>query len=306
MKNKILYSLVAIFILIILVNKNYYESPKPKINKEVDLQQNKKIFNSKPIKVQDSINEMPELYDNSKSAISIYSQLVNLAETDDVNAATRLVSINSICRTASLGIEAVNDIILGIGSALLDDQTGRIFFNQSLLFSTITINTIDDIYNEMANSIDFCKNFKGEEYDRIFKYLLIAAYQGSNDAKITLWQMEHPLYMQQRVDYLLDNGRLEYLKFHKDELLWRETRNRFLYEAAQSGDSRAWVLLGDALSSNSQMPPNLNEAYKYYYAASLKYDFLFIDEKLELLEKYIHEKDIAQLKNLGMALYENN
>lgn len=253
-----------------------------------------------------SVFKQPELYNNTIPAVKIHDELVRLAIQKDPNASMKLVSINSICKIAALGEDVINDVITGIGSVLLNDKSGRYFFNQSLMFTNADIKSIDDIYDMYTDNTEYCTDFESDTYDQLFKYLKIGALHGNNNARISLWQMDDPVYFKHKANYYKNKNNLEYLKFYEKEYQWKETRKEYLYAAAHSGDSRAWVLLGDALSSYENIPPNLEEAYKYYYAASKIYDLPFIFDRLELLEQYIDVDDIDTLKESGQTLFDNH
>jgi hypothetical protein len=246
------------------------------------------------------------LYNKSKKAETIHSELQELFYRGDYHAAQQLVKNNTICSIASLGEDMINEIITGIGTEILKDESGRLFFNQSLIFIDSNIKTIDDIYDSFSRNLDYCEGFVKDDYSLVFRYLMLGARNGDTNSMLALWGMEDPIYINQKLQYNINKNKLEYLKLFDEEQKWNDMKTSFLYRAADLGDARSWVLLGDALSSKSILPPNLNEAYKYYYAASLHYDFLFIDDKLSTLEKFISLKDVERLKDAGKKMYENN
>jgi len=234
------------------------------------------------------------LYDDSLIAQDIYSELVKLAEAGDGRAAQRVVSVDTRCSMARLPEVHLDSMLDEIGQVLISSDDGRVFFNQSLLFVGANLTTYDELASYVQSSEVFCDDFDGIiNKGNWFHYLKLAADFGLNDARIALWGMGTPSYSKAIGNNSRNPADLEYLRLVEEENLWKETKLRYLYEAAGTGDSRAFVLLGDILSSSNWTNPDLVKAYTYYYMADAYYDYPFIPNRLTSLENEMLENEIT-------------
>ena len=277
--------------------------PNPILNKAVE---HETIIAKNLKKTSPSLTQKPYLYDNSRKAKDISVELVELAENNDADAAYRLVELGSICSLVN-SVTSQNDIdemLISIGDAMIKDKSGRLYFNQLLTFPGIPTDSYDVFSDAILDGMNYCQGFELDQYAQIFHFLKLAAKNGNNKAKVYLWKMNTPEYMIAKSKNVYDPNNLDYLSFAQENKSWQETRINYLYEAANAGEEIAWVLLGDLLSSDELVLPNLYEAYKYYFAAYAHYKFPFLIEKLNILENYLTAKEIEKGKIKGRHLYE--
>ena len=253
-----------------------------------------------------SLLQKPYLYDNSRKAKDISQELIFLAENNDGDAAYKLVELASICGLANAATSQsdIDGMLISIGDAMLKDKSGRLYFNQQLTFPGVPTDSFDIFSDAILDGMDYCQDYELDEYAQIFYFLNIAAKNGQNKAKVFLWKMNIPEYMEAKAKNFHDPSNLDYLGFAQENKVWQETRINYLYEAANAGEEIAWVLLGDLLSSDELVLPNLYEAYKYYFAAYSYYEFPFLIEKLNTLENYLTKNEIKMGKVDGSHLFD--
>jgi hypothetical protein len=252
-----------------------------------------------------SLQQKPYLYDNSKKAKDISQELVEQAENNDGDAAYRLVELGSICGlvNSTTSPSDIDGMLISIGDAMLKDKSGRLYFNQQLTFPGIPTASFDIFSDAILDGINYCQGYELDQYAQVFHFLKIAAKNGKNKAKVYLWNMDIPEYMIAKAKNFQDSTNLDYLSFSQENKIWKETRINYLYEAANAGEEMAWVLLGDLLSSDELVLPNLYESYKYYFAAYSHYKFPFLFQKLSTLEKHLTKNEIKTGKINGSNLF---
>ena len=231
--------------------------------------------------------------------------MIELAENNDADAAYKLVELASICGLVNsvASKSEIDGMLISIGDAMLKDKSGRIYFNQQLTFPGIPVDSFDVFSDVILDGMDYCQGYELDQYAQIFHFLKIATKNGKNKAKVFLWKMSIPEYMVAKAKNFHDPSDLSYLSFFQENKIWQETRINYLYEAAIAGEELAWVLLGDLLSSDELVLPNLYEAYKYYFAAYDYYKYPFLFEKLNSLENYLTKNEIKTGKVNGSNLF---
>lgn len=297
MKNKVLnYTTILLVIISLIV----FIFVKEKVFDSVKKTKTMQIKSS--IKVDTyAQNYKPYLYDNSKSVKEILPELLEEAQNNDAEAAYRVVELSSICGIANAAVtqDELDNFLVSLGESMLSDSSGRVFFNQLLTFPGISVDSFNDFSDIVTNGMNYCKGYEAakDEYSKIFHFLNIAAKNGNAEAMVFLWKMSLPGFIQAKAKHFKNPNNLDYLEFFQDNKNWQLTRIDYLYEAARAGEEKAWVLLGDMLSSDELVTPNFLEAYKYYYASSKYYEFPFLKNKLAVLENYLTENEI----NIGKA-----
>ena len=299
--NKLNYTvfLLVIFTIIFLIVKK----------KEVDSAPKIKTTHIKPVikKQSFSSNDKPYLFDNSKLAKDILPELLDEAQNNDADAAYRVVELSSICGLSNAVVtqDELDNFLVSLGESMLSDGSGRVFFNQLLTFPGISVDSFNEFSDTITDGMNYCTGYETakDEYTKIFHLLNIAAKNGHSEAMVFLWKMQLPEYIIAKAKSHHNHNNLDYLQFFQEKKKWQETRLDYLFEAARLGEEKAWVLLGDVLSSDEWTSPNLSEAYKYYYAASKYYQFPFLSNKLSILENYLTKDEIKQEKINGENLF---
>ncbi len=303
MKNKIKYYVLLLLVIISLI---LFFLKKDRL--VIPIKENKTL-QINPIIEKQSLSSLKRtyLYDNSKKAIDILPELIDEAQNNDASAAYRAVELSSICglTNAAVNYKGIDDFLVSLGEAMLSDSSGRVFFNQLLTFPGISVDSFDEFSNVITSGLGYCEGYELEkdEYTKIFHLLNIAAKNGNAEAMVFLWNMSLPGYIKSKAKNFHDPNNLDYLKFSQENKSWRDIKVDYLFEAARAGEEKAWVLLGDVLSSDEWMLPDLAEAYKYYYAASKYYQFPFLINKLTVLENHLTIDEIRKGKTNGDNLY---
>ena len=303
MKNKVLSYTVLLLVVISLIAFSIL---------------NDKVVDSVPIistvKIK-SVIKKQSFYNYDKSYINDNRKIINdtlpesldVVQSNEAESAYKAVKFSTICGLTSAVVtqDELDDFLIKLGETMLSDESGRMFFNQLLNFPGISVDSFDEFSDTIIDGMNSCEGYETskDDYLKIFHLLNVAAKNGNTEAMVFLWMMQLPEYMIAKAKNFQNHENLDYLQFFQEKKIWQETKLAYLYEAARLGEKKAWVLLGDTLSSDKWILPNLLEAYKYYYAASKHYQFPFITDKLSTLENYLTKDEIKQGKTIGENLF---
>ncbi len=306
MKKIILYLLLLCFLVYFVINIfNTSLSNFADVNNDESAVESKAsdpfVLSNKP----NNISYKPTDLTTKSGDLNLKNRLVRMVEEEkDGSAAFELVSLNSVCSLAQLTDEELQNFINNIGNLLLDDPTGRNFFNQTLIYPGVKIDNFDDLSTNLTNKESKCDGFEKDDYEKIFHYLNVAAERGYVEAKVGLWKISHPSYVKHKAEYHKNPNNLEYLNYVQLEKEWNFLKRKYLEEAAEYGESRAWVLIADAMSSENWETPNVVDAYMYYHAAADIYELPFIYEQINRLESIIEDRKKEIAKNKAKKLVE--
>lgn len=247
------------------------------------------------------------LYDGTASAKEIYEELETLADAGDGRAALRILDIDFRCAFSGSSPKYREDSMESLGSLLSEDKDGRMHFNVSLAIPGTEIWDFEQFADYVRADQEFCDGFTREitAPDRWLDLLITAADAGYANAQIALWSMPKPS------SYGDESGQTQHLIASRNyseaqnEIDWQETKLAYLEQASNSGDPRAWVMLGDAYSGQNQwIAKDQARAYAYYYMASTQLDYPFIQESLSAIASQLNDEDERRAQEVIGELLE--